>query len=182
MKYGLIVLLVAAAFFPTTASATCPSQAGAFASGPFYWYTFDFDTTCASTSGNVYSTNMWCYSSPAYQWYSTGSGSVDYSMTVPSGVYSNFSVSVFVEFSDPHSYSGNAISASVVCRHNNSVTHSETIFIHQGNQGSLSCVRFDSSSFTASAGDTIEVSMGGQNYNWDTTMQISTPTIYSSNF
>jgi len=123
---------------------------------------------------------MWCYSTPAYSW-DYGSGTVDYVMTVPSGVYSNFSASILAEFSDPHTSNMNAVSATVYCYHNNSITYYETFYIHQGNQGSLSCSRFDSGVFTASAGDTIEVVMSGQSYNYDTTMQISTPTIFSSN-
>jgi hypothetical protein len=68
----------------------------------------------------------------------------------------------------------------VYCWHNNTLTYSETFYIHQGNEGSLSCVRFDSDEFSASAGDTIQVLTGGQSYNYDTTMQISTPIIFSS--
>jgi hypothetical protein len=180
MKYVSMLLVVTLALFPANAFATCPAQTGPYLSGFTYWYDFDFATSCAVTNGAVTAGSMWCYSTPAYSW-DYGTGSVDYSMTVPSGVYSHFSVSIFAEFSDPHTSSANAVSATVYCYHNNSVTYSETFYLHQGNQGSLSCVRFDSGSFTASAGDTIEVVMGGQSYNYDTTMQISTPTIYSSN-
>ena len=180
MKYVSIVLVVALAMFPANAFASCPNQTGAYFSGPFVWYDFDFDTSCASTSGSVTAGSMWCYSTPAYSW-DYGSGTVDYVMTVPSGVYSNFSASILAEFSDPHTSNMNAVSATVYCYHNNSITYYETFYIHQGNQGSLSCSRFDSGVFTASAGDTIEVVMSGQSYNYDTTMQISTPTIFSSN-
>jgi len=177
MKYGRVFLMVASVLWTTSAFASCPTAAGPFFFGStIAWYTYDFDTSCGSTSGNVSSTNMWCYSKPANQW---DSGSVDYTMTVPANAYPNFQVSVFVEFNDPHAEPSNAVSASVLCWHNNSLTHSETIFIHAGDQGSLNCVRLSSSVFTASAGDTITVSMGGQNYDSDTTMQISTPTIFS---
>ena len=51
--------------------------------------------------------------------------------------------------------------------------------LHAGNQGSLSCTRFDSGTFSASAGDTIEIVMTGQSSHSDTTMQISTPVVFS---
>ncbi|HXH92556.1 MAG TPA: hypothetical protein VNN25_13320 [Thermoanaerobaculia bacterium] len=179
MKYVSVLLAIILAVFPASAFANCPTQTGQYYSGPFSWYEFSFDTSCASTTGNVSAATLSCFSLPSYQW-DYGSGTVDYQMTVPSNVFSNFSVAVFVDFSDPHSYSGDAISATVTAMHNSTVTHSETFFIHQGNQGSLSCTRFDSSSFTASAGDTIEVVMTGQSYYSDATMQISTPVVFSS--
>lgn len=180
MKYVSLLLVVALAVFPVNAFAGCPTQTGPYYSGPFAWFDFDFDTSCASTTGNVSTATLSCFSFPSYQW-NYGSGSADYQMTVPINVYSNFSVSVFVDFSDPHSYSGDAIAATVIAMHGSSVTHTETIFIHQGNQGSLSCTRFDSSTFSASAGDTIEVVLTGQSYYSDATMQISTPIVFSSN-
>jgi len=179
MKYVSVLLVVILAVFPATAFASCPTQTGPYQSGFFSWYDFTFDTSCASTTGNVSTATLSCFSFPSYQW-NYGSGSVDYQMTVPINVYNNFSVAVYVDFSDPHSYSGDAIAATVIAMHNTTVTHMETIFIHQGNQGSLSCTRFDSSSFTASPGDTIEVVMTGQSYYSDATMQISTPIVFSS--
>jgi hypothetical protein len=179
MKYVSLLLVIALAVFPASAFAACPTQTGAYFSGSYYWYDFDFDTSCASTSGNVSTATLSCYSRPSYQW-DYGSGSVDYQMTVPINVFSNFSVSIWVDFSDPHSYYGDAVSATVYAIHNSTVTHSEPLLIHQGNQGSLSCTRFDSSTFTASAGDTIEVVMTGQSYYSDATMQISTPTVFST--
>jgi len=180
MKYVSLLLVIILAVFPASAFASCPTQTGPYATGPFYWYVFDFDTSCATTTGNVSTATLSCFSLPSYQW-NYGSGTADYQMTVPGNVYSNFSVAVYVDFSDPHSYSGDAIAATVIAMHNTTVTHMETIFIHQGNQGSLSCTRFDSSSFTASAGDTIEVVLTGQSYYSDATMQISTPVVFSSN-
>jgi hypothetical protein len=179
MKYVSLLLVVILAVFPASAFASCPTQTGPHQAGVWTWYDFDFDTSCASTTGNVSTATLSCFSFPGYQW-NYGSGSVDYQMTVPINVYSNFSASVWVDFSDPHSYSGDAIAATVIAMHNTTVTHMETIFIHQGNQGSLSCTRFDSSTFTASPGDTIEVVMTGQSYYSDATMQISTPIVFST--
>jgi len=180
MKYVSVLLVVVLAVYPASAFASCPTQTGPYQIAFYSWYDFDFDTSCASTSGNVSTATLSCFSFPGYQW-NYGSGTVDYQMTVPINVYNNFSVAVYVDFSDPHSYSGDAIAATVIAMHNTTVTHMETIFIHQGNQGSLSCTRFDSSSFTASPGDTIEVVMTGQSYYSDATMVISTPIVFSSN-
>jgi hypothetical protein len=179
MKYVSVMLVIALVVFPTSAFANCPTQTGPYYAGVWQWYDFDFDTSCASTTGTVSTATLSCSSLPSYQW-NYGSGTVDYQMTVPINVYSNFSVAVFVDFSDPHSYYGDAIAATVVAMHNTTVTHNETIFIHQGNQGSLSCTRFDSSTFTASPGDTIEVVLTGQSTYSDATMQISTPTVFST--
>lgn len=186
MRYISVVLAIALAVFPANAFAGCPTQTGPYSAGGWTWYDFDFDTSCASTTGNVSTATLSCfsyppgyYSYPGYQW-NYGSGSVDYQMTVPINVYNNFSVRVVVDFSDPHSYSGDAIAATVYAMHYSTVTHMETIFIHSGNQGSLSCTPFDSSTFTASPGDTIDVVLTGQSSYSDATMQISTPIVFSS--
>src|SRR3979409_1807913 len=110
MKY--VSLLLIALMFSTSAFANCPTQTGPYYAGVWEWFDFDFDTSCASTTGGVSTTTLSCnsnpwspYSLPAYQW-NYFSGSVNYQMTVPNNVFSDFSVSVWVEFSDPHSYSG----------------------------------------------------------------------------
>lgn len=179
MKFVTLLLVIAMVVFPSNAFASCPTQTGPFTVGFFNYYEFNFDTSCATTSGSVSTASMSCYSLPSYHWdYGTGSV-VDYQMTVPINVFSNFSVSVFVDFSDPHSDYQDAISATVIAMHNTTVTHNETIMLHAGNQGSLSCTRFDSGTFSASAGDTIEIVMTGQSSHSDTTMQISTPVVFS---
>jgi hypothetical protein len=180
MKYIAAALALAVALFPAGAFAGCPDQNGPYFCCGTGWYTFTFDTSCPTTSGNVAATTMWCYGSPAYQW-NYGSGSVDYTMTVPAGMDgNNWSVSIYAEFSDPHAYSGDAVSATVYVYHNGSVTYAQNFFIHQGDQGSLSCSLYGSNAFSVVGGDTIEVYMGGQNYYSDATMQITTPTIFSN--
>jgi len=178
MKYVSIVLAIAVSLSPAGAFAACPDQHGPHFIGPITYYTFTFDTSCASTSGSVSTTTLSCYSDPAYSW-DYGSGSADYSMTVPYGMGgSNWSVAVFVDLNDPYTSNMNAIAASVYVWHNGNVSSSQTIFIHQGDQGSLSCQRFDSSAFSVVAGDTIQILMGGQSYNYATSMKISTPTVF----
>jgi hypothetical protein len=181
MKYVAIVLAVAVSLFPASAFAACPDQNGPFSCcGGYTWYTFTFDTSCASTSGSVSATTLSCFSMPAYSW-DYGSGTADYSMSVPYGMGgSNWTATVFVDFNDPYTYNLNAVSASVYVWHNGNLSSNQTFFIHQGNQGSLSCQRFDSSAFSVIAGDTIEVIMTGQSYNYGTTMKISTPIVFSN--
>lgn len=172
MKYVTVVLVIALVLFPGSLFAACPDQ-----SVVPHAVLFSFDTSCASTSGNVSSTTMWC-SYPAYS-FDTGSGSADYSMTVPSGFSgNNFSAQVYVEFSDPNSYSGNAVSATVFVYHNNSLSSYNTFLQHDGTQGSLSCQLVDTGLFSASPGDTIEVQITATKYNSNATIQVSTPYIF----
>ena len=172
MKYVTAVLAIALIVFPGSLFASCPDQTTVPQA-----VLFSFDTSCASTSGDVSSTTMWC--SYAAHSFDTGSGTADYSMTVPSGFSGNhFSAQVYVEFSDPNSYSGNAVSVTVFVYHNNSLTSYDTFVQHDGTQGSLSCQLIDTGLFSASPGDTIEVSMTATKYNSNATIQVSTPYIF----
>jgi hypothetical protein len=174
MKYATAVLAIALIVFPGNLVASCPDQ-----STVPHAVLFSFDTSCASTSGDVSSTTMWC-SYPAHS-FDTGSGTADYSMTVPSDtVFSgnHFSAQVFVEFSDPNSNSGNAVSVTVFVYHNNSLSSYDTFVQHNGTQGSLSCQLISTGLFSASPGDTIEVSMTATKYNSNATIQVSAPSIF----
>jgi hypothetical protein len=177
MKYATTTLIVlAVAFAAPAAFASCPDQNGPYVMWWGSYYTFTFDTSCASTSGSPGSTTMWCYNSPAYQF--NGSSGADYSMTVPTGLGgSRWSVSHYVEMNSTYSLDG--LYAIVTVYHNGSVSSSNTYFIHNGNQGSLSCAYVGSSFFSAADGDTITVSMGGVNYT-SATMQQTPPIIFSN--
>ena len=149
---------------------------GGGSGGTSFW---SFDTSCASTSGNVSDGTMSCYTWPANQ-FTTGSGSADYSMTVPTGHGgSTWSVSIYVDFDDPSGYSANGLSASVTVWHNGTVSHSDGFFIHNGNQGSMSCSLVGTSQFSVSDGDTIDVSYNATNYN-GATMKITPPNIFEN--
>ena len=178
MKYVSVVLAVAVALLPASSFAGCPDR-HSICCGYDY---FTFDTSCASTSGSVNTATLSCYSWDAYQW--NGSGSVDYQMTVPSdlGTLNTWSVSIYVDFDDPEAYSGDVVSATVIVWHNGRPSYTNSFFFHDGTQGSLSCDIFGSGYFTASAGDTIEVSMTGSNYYsyYGTSMKISTPFIFDN--
>ncbi len=172
MKYLRILLALSLLLYPmTSAFATCPDREELFLTSFFF-----FSTSCGSESGNVADVSS-CASYGSNQ-FNVGSGSVDYSMTVPSDLSGYpWMVQLWVDFNDPSAYSLNGIFASVTVRHNGSVSYYETIFIHNGNQGSLSCERYTSSFFTAYPGDDIQVSYGGVNYTYGTTMKISAPII-----
>jgi hypothetical protein len=173
MRSMRLLVVAAILMFPmTNAFATCPDRQDIFLSNFFF-----FDTSCGSRSGYVSTTSQSCQILGADQ-FNVGSGSVDYSMTVPNDLSgSPWMVQIFVDFNDPSTYSLNGISASVTVVHNASVSHSEGFFFHNGNEGSLSCERFTSSTFSAYPGDTITVSYSGVNYTSGTTMKISAPTI-----
>jgi hypothetical protein len=178
MKYFTVILVLAVAFFPVNTFASCPDVHPEIF-GPGTGTTlFSFDTSCASTSGDVSGTTMSCYSWAGHQW-DLGSGSVDYSMTVPSGYGGpHFSVSIYVDFSDPGSYSSNSISATVIVWHNGSPS-SNSFFFHNGTQGSMGCDLVGSGYFSAADGDTIEVSMTGTKYSSGATMKIAPPYIFA---
>jgi hypothetical protein len=178
MKYIGVLMAVALLLAPLSASATCPDRHD-YILWPGGYSVFFFDG-CGSYSGSAGTGTMSCYGWSGDQIY-YGSGSVDYSMTVPSDTSSGthpWSVRIYVDFSDPYTYSLNGISASVIVRHNGSVTHSDSFFIHNGNQASMGCDMVNSSSFDASPGDSIEVSYGGVNYTAGTVMRMTPPMIF----
>ncbi len=172
MKYVRMLLAVAVLIYPvTSAFASCPDRYDL--SSTFFF----FDTSCGSRSGDISTGTLSCNSSADQ--FDLGSGSVDYSMTVPSDLSSApWGLHIYVDFSDSGSYSLNGISASVVVRHNGNVSYADGFFFHDGSQGSLSCQQIDSSSFTAYPGDTITVTYTGTKYTSGATMKISPPTIF----
>jgi hypothetical protein len=178
MRNLALLLVLAVALFPASAFASCPDQ-----TGPYYvwygsYYVFTFDPSCASTSGSTWTTTF-STCSVATDGYQFGSGTVDYSMTVPTGMGGNhWQVELVADMNDPSSYSLDGMSATVIVWHNGSPTVN-TIFIHNGNQGSLSCQFESYYYFSAADGDTIEVSESTVNYT-SATMKMSPPTIFSN--
>ena len=179
MKYIGLLVSIALVLFPVTSYAACPDYTCNLGPGPsgscpncFY----SFDTSCATTS-NVSDTTLSFCNWPGHQFLS-GSGSVDYSMTVPSGHGSSCkSVVVYVDFSDSTSSSQDAISVTVIVRHNGSVTYADAYYFHDGTQGLLTCSLAGSSTFSAAAGDTIEVSVTATN-TYGATIKVTPPLIW----
>ncbi len=177
MKRIVTTLVIAILISPVTnAFAGCPDvryEIYGPGSGVDMWY---FDTTCPSTSGNVGSGTMSCYSWPANQ-FNYGSSSADYSMTVPTGYGSAYwSVSTYVDF-DANGYSSSGVSASVTVRHNGSVTHYESFLAHGGNDGTMSCNLVGTGYFTVSDGDTIDVEYDATNYG-TSVIKITPPNVF----
>jgi hypothetical protein len=133
--------------------------------------------SCGSESGNINEVSMSCTTHGADQ-FNYGSGSVDYTMTVPNDLSgSPWSVHITVDFDDPSALSLNGISATINVWHNGSLSHSDSFFFHNGDQGSLSCQDATSSTFSAYPGDTITVTYTGSNHTSGTVMRISAPYI-----
>lgn len=180
MKHIVMTLAIAVLLSPITSSAFagCPdfhSEIYGPGGGTDDW---TFDTTCASTSGNVSGGTMSCYSWPANQ-FGYGMSSADYSMTVPSGKGgSHWSVSSYVDF-DPNNYNANAVSGTVRVWHNGSVTYSSNIFVQDGFGGTLYCNLFGTGYFTVSDGDTVEVEYDANNYGGGT-IKVTPPIIFDN--
>jgi hypothetical protein len=180
MKFLSLLVAVCLTVLPVTSFADCPDfipQVGPGPSGQCSTAYYTFDMSCATTDGTVSSGTMSCYSWPAH-WFTTGSGSVDYQMTVPLGHGNSCkSVQMYVDFSDPSAYASDSLLASVRVIHNGSVSYYNAFFQQTGNQGSLSCQIVSSGTFSAAAGDTIEVQYFGTNYT-GATMKITAPLIF----
>jgi len=171
MRYLRLVIVAALLMCSVSAFASCPDRQDLFSSSFFF-----FDATCGSRTGNVSTSTQSCQSRGADQ-FNYFSGQTVYSMTVPNDLSGSPWVAwVYVDFNDPNTYYMNGISATVSVENNGNVSHTETIFIHNGNNGSLSCQQYYSSSFSASPGDTIKVTYTGVNYT-GATMKIAAPYI-----
>jgi hypothetical protein len=174
MRYVRLVALVVLLYPVTSAFATCPIRNELFTTS-----FFSFTTSCGSRSGFVSTGNLTsCTSDGGADIFNVGSGSVSYSMTVPSDLSgSPWVVHIVVDFNDPSTNSSNILSASVTVVHNGNVSHSETFFNHAGDGDPMSCQNVVSSSFSAVPGDTITVSYSGTNNNSGTNMRIAAPFI-----
>jgi len=173
------VLALAVTFAVPNAFAGCPTITGPHAVGGAEWFQYDFDTNCASTSGNVSSTTLSCYSTPAYSFnYQSGGpfgGTVSYSFTadVTSSVWE---ADIFYDFDDPNVNWYNYLLATVTVTHNGSSSQ-YYIVIHHGTNGSASCDR-PYVNFSAQSGDTITIDITGSNYYSNTSMKASAPTLF----
>lgn len=180
MKSISLLVALCLTVFPMTSYAACPDFVNQQGPGPAWrcatnYYTFA--TSCAVTDGNVSTTTMSCNSWPGHQ-FTTGSGSVDYQMTVPYGHGSSCKdVQLYVDFSDPSAYASDAIVGSVKVTHNGSVSYYHTFLQHTGDQGSLSCSIIHNGTFSAADGDTIEVQVWANNYT-GATMKVTAPLIW----
>lgn len=185
MKSILAVVLLAlvAVAFPVSAYASCPDVTGPFLLGPYYWYQWEWDTSCAGTSGSVSTDTLSCFSDPAYKF--TGTGTVTYSHTVtandPVVDTAKWQVAQFVDFDDPSNSQYNTFTATLSVTHNGSTT-SHGIVTWNGSLGDISCNRYDYWYFTAVTGDTITVTLSATNFNNpNTVIKAGTPILFNGN-
>ncbi len=177
MKRIVMTLVIAVLISPvSSAFAGCPTQSYEIfgpGNGTDLW---QWDTTCASTSGNVMNGTMSCYGWTGNQ-FGYGMSSATYSMTVPTGYGgTTWSVSTYVDF-NANNYNPNAVSGTVRVYHNGSVTYSSNLFVQDGFGGSLYCNLFGTSYFTVSDGDTVEIEYDANNYGGGTII-VTPPTVF----
>lgn len=180
MKSVTALFVVAVMLFAPAAFAACPNINGPYCMFAGCWYEYTQDTSCAGTTGNVSSTTLWCYNTPALQ-FGTGSSSATYSFTLgPSDpVGTSWDVDLrYVEWSDPNASIYNTLTATVSVTHNGSTT-SQTFYSINGTV-SKSCALSNYATFNATTGDTITVTINTTIYNSNVTAKVGTPYIFAN--
>jgi hypothetical protein len=167
MKAVLALFAIVLVLFPASAFASCPDILGPYYWSTSTWYVYSFGTSCAAGSGSVCSTTDGC-SDPAIG-YPNGYGTVSYYYEIgandPIPNSNQWSAGLYADFSDPNNSASNYLTATVNVVHNRATT-TYTIFSVNGSTGSLNCGPFQSYYyFTAVAGDTIYVTITGNNAN-----------------
>lgn len=161
------------------AFAACPDITGPYCLFAGCYYIYEQSPSCAGTTGNVSSTTLWCYSTPALQ-FGTGSSSATYSFVVGPNdpVSNNMTVDLrYVEWSDPNASIYNTLTATVSVTHNGS-TSSQTFYSING-QTTQSCALSSYATFSAAHGDTITVTINTTIYNSNVTAQVGSPKIFT---
>ena len=173
----------------TTAHASCPTIT-TYYDFTGYYYGFAVDSTCLTTSGSSGVTPVavsWCY--PGYfPGYSYGMGwdnNTTWSFTVPADDANytrkaHWSVSTQVSFSSPTSSPYDEIHGYVYVTHNGYTSTYNWFYIYGGGSSSQYCNN-QSTTFSATNGDTITLVI--ENTRWDTNAvtEASTPTVLNYN-
>jgi hypothetical protein len=182
-KMAVIAIAVIMAIFPLNAFAGCPTINGPYACCGYLYYTYVFDASCASTSGNVSAATEYCdfYNPTAAKQFGTGSSSATYSYTLgtsdPIVDSNNWEVDLrYVEWSDPNASTSNTISATVSVTHGS--TTSNTFFSINGTTSQNCTTPY--ASFSAVAGDTITVTINTTIYNSNVTARVGPPMLFNS--
>jgi hypothetical protein len=177
-----VLAILGVILFPAGAFASCPDSVDYYCPGPSCYTVYSYDLTCGSVNGDNVETDetMSCNNWPAIE-FANGNGSVDFDMTVPSGKGGSYwSVSLYVDFDDPvYHYFGDTIIATVIVRHNGSITTYNPFFSHTGEQGSMSCELVGSGYFSTQDGDTITVNITGNN-GYYANIKSTSPLIFSN--
>ena len=170
-------LLAAAVVVAPQLFVTCPTAPTRYYIFPYTYDNYTPDSSCVTTSGSASATTMWCYSTPAY---SIGSlpAAISYEFTALEDA-DWWDADVMVEFDDPTNAFTNYFEAWAFVYHPaTSTTTSTLLYSWNGTQGDISCQRVGSS-FSAVAGDTIEIVVMAQKGSSGATMQISKPHIFA---
>ncbi|MDQ3282506.1 MAG: hypothetical protein M3Q69_13985 [Acidobacteriota bacterium] len=180
MKYVKVFLAIAVlTLSPLTAYAGCPSIIGPTLCCGRSWYQYQFDTSCAGTSGSVSNATLWCYSTPAKQ-FGTGSSSVTYSYTIGANdpILATWDADIrYVEWYDPNNSIYNTLTATVSVQHNG-VTTSST-FLNINGTTSKSC-SLEGGTFSAVAGDTVTVTINATIFNSNVTAQVGQVSLFTT--
>jgi hypothetical protein len=177
MKSVTAFLMAAVLLFAPTAFAACPDITGPYCMFGGCWDQYEQDPSCAGTTGNVSSSTMWCYNTPALT-FGTGSSSATYSFIVgPSDPVGPADVDLrYVEWYDPNGSIYNTLTATVSVTRNGSTT-SQTFYSINGTVAK-SCALSTYGSFSIQAGDTVTVTINTTIFNSNVTAQVGAPLIF----
>lgn len=179
MRYGKasIAIAIFALLSPPQLFAACPNI-----TGPHNWptcaatyYLYDL-SECASTSQS--GANACNIAGYEYDYESPGGEAwTSYSFTVSGSGGTNWQLSHRVDFSDTTNSQWNWIFLQVTVVRSGSTIYSNTFFTHNGTQGDFTCAQPTVSSFSAQNGDVINIAVGTQAIDPNTTIRVSDPTL-----
>jgi hypothetical protein len=171
MKHRLslaVLVVVSLSLAAGNAFATCPTPyTGPTFAGPNTWATYSQDQACYSTSGNVSSSSISCFTEPSWS-FGSGTSSVSASFTVGAndwvGNPAHWEADSWIDFSSSGGTSADRIEFDVDVTHPNSTVSHYTVIYWSGVNGSLSsCNGAYWNYFTADVGDTITVTIAATN-------------------
>jgi hypothetical protein len=186
MKHRLAfaVLVVSLSLAAGNVFATCPTPyTGPTFSGPYSWATYSQDQACYSTSGNVSSSSISCFTEPSWS-FGSGTSSVSASFTVGAndwvGNPAHWEADSWIDFSSSGGTSADRIEFDVDVTHPNSTISRYTVIYWSGVNGSLSsCSGAYWNYFTADVGDTITITIAATN-SGSANIVASVPRIFST--
>jgi hypothetical protein len=170
----------------TTAYASCPTIT-TYYDFTGYYYGFAVDSTCLSSSGVTPVSVSWCYPSyfPGYSYGMGWDNNTTWTFTVPADDSNytrkaNWNVSTQVTFSSPTSSAYDNIRGYVYVTHNGYTTGYNWFYLYGAGSSSQYCNN-QSTTFSATNGDTITLVI--ENTRWDSNAvtEASTPVVLNYN-
>jgi hypothetical protein len=182
LMFGAVVLAVVTLFGAGNALASCPTPySGPYTSGPFSWADYTQDQSCYSTSGNISTSSINCFTNPSWS-FGSGSSSVTTSFTVGAGDWvgntAHWTAGARVDFSSTGGTSADRVEVDVDVTHPNYTVSHYTVIFWGGPQGSHSSCSNDWNYFTADHGDTITITIAASN-SGSANIVVSVPSIFS---